>query len=157
MAVRFCLELTDFRGNLGSCWNSCQRAKILRSLRQRSGRTLKPESTESQMEFFINSAHAAGGGQQGDPLSFLIMIGVFFAIMYFMIIRPQNKRAKEHKALLDALSKGDEIVTNGGLLGKVTGLEENFITIQVADGVEVQVQRQAVAAVMPKGTMKKKK
>ena len=109
------------------------------------------------MEFFINSAHAAGGGQQGDPLSFLIMIGVFFAIMYFMIIRPQNKRAKEHKALLDALSKGDEIVTNGGLLGKVTGLEENFITIQVADGVEVQVQRQAVAAVMPKGTMKKKK
>jgi len=109
------------------------------------------------MEFFINSAHAAAGQQQGDPLGFLIMIGVFFAIMYFMIIRPQNKRAKEHKALLDALSKGDEVVTNGGLLGKITGLEENFVTMQVADGVEVQVQRQAIAAVMPKGTMRKKK
>ncbi len=157
MAVRFCLELMDFRGNLSSCWNSYERAKILRPPRQRSGRTLKPQSMESHMEFFINSAHATGGQQQGDPLGFLIMIGVFFAIMYFMIIRPQNKRAKEHKALLDSLGKGDEIVTNGGLLGRITGLEENFVTIQVADGVEVQVQRQAVAAVMPKGTMKKKK
>ncbi len=108
------------------------------------------------MEFLINSAHAAGGQQQGDPLSFLIMIGVFFAIMYFMIIRPQSKRAKEHKSLLDALSKGDEVITNGGLLGKITQLDENFITMKVADGVEVQVQRQAIAAVMPKGTMKKK-
>ncbi|HFD86567.1 MAG TPA: preprotein translocase subunit YajC [Gammaproteobacteria bacterium] len=108
------------------------------------------------MEFFINSAHAAGGQGQGDPLSFLIMIGVFFLIMYFMIIRPQSKRAKEHKALLDSLSKGDEVVTNGGLLGKVAGLDENFVTLKVSDSVEVQVQRQAIAAVMPKGTMKKK-
>lgn len=107
------------------------------------------------MEFFINSAHAAGA-EQGDPISFFIMIGVFFAIMYFMIIRPQSKRAKEHKALLDALNKGDEVITNGGLLGKVTELDENFITMKVADGVEVQVQRQAIAAVMPKGTMKKR-
>jgi preprotein translocase subunit YajC len=107
------------------------------------------------MEFFINSAHAAGG-QQGDPLSFLIMIGVFFAIMYFMIIRPQAKRTKEHKALLDSLGKGDEVITNGGLLGKVTSLDDNFISMKVSEGVEVQVQRQSIAAVMPKGTMKKK-
>ena len=108
------------------------------------------------MEFLINSAHASGAQQGGDPLSFLIMIGVFFAIMYFMIIRPQSKRAKEHKALLDALSKGDEVITNGGLLGKITQLDENFISMKVSEGVEVQVQRQAIAAVMPKGTMKKK-
>ncbi len=108
------------------------------------------------MDFFIDNAYAQGAQQQGDPLGFLIMIGVFFAIMYFMIIRPQNKRAKEHKALLDALTKGDEVVTNGGLLGRITALDENFITMKVADGVEVQVQRQAIAAVMPKGTLKKK-
>ena len=108
------------------------------------------------MSFLISDAHAqaapAGGG---DPIQFIIMIGVFFAIMYFMIIRPQSKRAKEHKALVDGLGKGDEVVTNGGLLGKVTGLDDNFLTITVAKDVEVQIQRQAVSTVMPKGTMKK--
>ena len=108
------------------------------------------------MSFLISDAHAqaapAGGG---DPIQFIIMIGVFFAIMYFMIIRPQSKRAKEHKALVDGLGKGDEVVTNGGLLGKVTGLDDNFLTITVAKDVEVQIQRQAVSMVMPKGTMKK--
>lgn len=108
------------------------------------------------MSFLISDAHAQAaptGG--GDPLQFLIMIGVFFAIMYFMIIRPQSKRAKEHKSLVEGLGKGDEVVTNGGVLGKVTALDESFITIAIAKDVEVQVQRQAVSTVMPKGTMKK--
>ena len=106
------------------------------------------------MDFLINSAHAQGAPAAGGGFEFLIMIGIFFAIMYFMIIRPQTKRAKEHKSLLDSLSKGDEVVTTGGILGKVTALDENFITLQISAGVDVQIQRQAVTSVMPKGTMK---
>jgi preprotein translocase subunit YajC len=109
------------------------------------------------MSFFISNALAEGPAQapQGGGLEFLIMIGIFFAIMYFMIIRPQAKRAKEHKALIEGLGKGDEVVVNGGILGKVTELDENFVTLQIANGVEIQVQRQAVSSVMPKGTLKK--
>lgn len=107
------------------------------------------------MDFFISNAYAQNAPQQGGGLEFLIMIGIFFAIMYFMIIRPQSKRAKEHKALLDGLNKGDEVINNGGTLGRVTELDDSFITMEVSPGVEVQVQRQAIAAVMPKGTMKK--
>ncbi len=108
------------------------------------------------MSFFISEAHAqAASTGGGDPLQFIIMIGVFFAIMYFMIIRPQSKRTKEHKSLINSLNKGDEVVTNGGVLGKVTALDDSFITIKIATDVEVQIQRQAVSTVMPKGTMKK--
>ncbi len=96
-----------------------------------------------------SGAPAGGGG-----LEMILMMAVFFAIMYFMIIRPQQKRAKEHKQMLDALNKGDEIVTNGGLLGKVSGISENFIELTVADNVTVKVQKQSVASVMPKGTLK---
>lgn len=106
------------------------------------------------MDFFISAAHAQEGAPGGGMIEFLIMIAIFFAIMYFLIIRPQSKRAKEHRALVEALSKGDEVVTNGGLLGKVTDVGENFIRVELADGVVVIVQRQSVSAVMPKGTMK---
>lgn len=107
------------------------------------------------MSFFISDAMAQQAGQaQGGGFEFLIMIGIFFAIMYFMIIRPQTKRAKEHKKMVEALSKGDEVVTNGGLLGKVAEVGENFIKVEIAEGTEVRVQKQAVATVMPKGTMK---
>ena len=107
------------------------------------------------MDFLISNAHAQGAPAAGGGFEFLIMIGIFFAIMYFMIIRPQTKRAKEHKSLLDSLSKGDEVVTTGGVLGKVTALDENFITLKISAGVDVQIQRQSVTSVMPKGTMKK--
>ena len=107
------------------------------------------------MDFLISSAYAAEPAQPGGGMEFFIMIGIFFAIMYFMIIRPQTKRAKEHKALVDSLGKGDEVVVTGGLLGKIRDLDENFITLEIASGVEVQVQRQAITSVMPKGTMKK--
>jgi preprotein translocase subunit YajC len=107
------------------------------------------------MEFLISSAHAQQGGTAGSGMiEFVIMIAIFFAIMYFLIIRPQSKRAKEHRAMVEALAKGDEVVTGGGLLGKITEVSENFIRVELADGVNVIVQRQSVAAVMPKGTMK---
>jgi len=77
-----------------------------------------------------------------------------FAVMYFIMIRPQMKRQKELKTLIEALAKGDEVVTTGGMLGKITTVGESFLTIEVAKGVELQVQRGAVATVLPKGTIK---
>jgi preprotein translocase subunit YajC len=77
-----------------------------------------------------------------------------FVVLYFVMIRPQMKRQKEHKAMVDALAKGDEVATSGGILGKVTKLGENMLSIEIADGVEVQLQRHAVVQVMPKNTIK---
>lgn len=106
------------------------------------------------MSFFISDAYAADAAPAGGGLELILMMGVFFAIMYFMIIRPQQKRAKEHKNMLEALGKGDEIVTGGGLLGKITSLGDGFVEIEIAENTKVKVQKQAVATVMPKGTMK---
>lgn len=107
------------------------------------------------MSFFISDAYAEGtAAQAGGGLEMLIMMGLFFAIMYFMIIRPQQKRAKEHKSMLEALSKGDEVVTGGGMLGKVVKITDNFVELNVAEEMNVKVQKQAIATVMPKGTMK---
>lgn len=106
------------------------------------------------MDFFISNAHAQTGSPAGGGLEMLLMMGVFFAIMYFMIIRPQQKRAKEHKNMLAALAKGDEVVTGGGVLGKIANIGDNFVEIEVANNVQVKIQRQAIASVMPKGTMK---
>jgi len=112
------------------------------------------------MGFWMADALAQeGGGGAAAPgagagLDFLIMIIIFFALLYFMIIRPQSKRAKEHKKLVESLSKGDEVVTNGGVLGKVTNVGDTFIRMEVSEGVEIVAQKQSVASVMPKGTMK---
>lgn len=108
------------------------------------------------MGLFISDAYAEGApaAQGGDPIQLFIMIAIFFAIMYFMIIRPQQKRAKEHAALLESLAKGDEIVTGGGVLGKITNISENFVEIKVSENTTMNVQKQAIASVMPKGTMK---
>jgi len=107
------------------------------------------------MDFFISNAMAAGEAPQGGGiLSLLPMMILFFGIMYFMIIRPQSKKAKEHAALLGALTKGDEIVTNGGILGKIVKLGDNFIELKVSDSSNIKIQRHAIASVMPKGTMK---
>jgi preprotein translocase subunit YajC len=83
-----------------------------------------------------------------------VFLGGIFLLFYFLIIRPQSKRAKEHRAMVDALAKGDEVVTNGGIIGRVSQLGDTFISVEIADGVEVKVQRQAVASVLPKGTIK---
>jgi len=109
------------------------------------------------MSFFISDAWAAAApaAAQGPGIEQQILFfGVLFAVFYFLLIRPQQRRAKEHKKMLDALSKGDEIVTNGGIAGKVTDLGENFVEVEVADNVRVKIQRGALATVLPKGTIK---
>ena len=83
----------------------------------------------------------------------LIMIGIFFAIMYFMIIRPQQKRTKEHKSLMDSLGKGDEVVTTGGMMGKIKGVGDDIIRIELAENIVIKVQKHAIASVLPKGTL----
>ena len=107
------------------------------------------------MNFFISDAmaQAAGTGPQGGLVAFLPMIALF-VIFYFLLIRPQQKRQKEHKAMLAEIGKGDEVVTMGGLLGKVVDLNDNFMTLEVAKGTHVKVQRNLVQSMMPKGTMK---
>ncbi len=107
------------------------------------------------MDFFISDAMAAGeAAPQGGGLQLVFMIALFFGIMYFMIIRPQAKKAKEHTTMLDALSKGDEIVTNGGILGKVVKLGDNFVELKISDSSNIKIQRHAITSIMPKGTMK---
>lgn len=107
------------------------------------------------MSFFIESAWAEAPAQQGGGhLQFLFTIVVFTLVFWLIIIRPQVKRQKQHRKMVDELAKGDEIVTNGGTLGKVTKVGDNFLYLEVAEGVEIKVQRSAVAQVMPKGTIK---
>lgn len=96
-------------------------------------------------------AQAAG---EANPLMSMLPIILMFVILYFLMIRPQMKRQKEHRSMIDALSKGDEVATAGGILGTVTRLSEGVLYIQIAQGVEVQIQRSAVAQVLPKGTIK---
>ena len=105
------------------------------------------------MSFFISDALAAAPAEADPLMSFLPLI-LIFVVFYFLLIRPQTKRAKEHKKLVQELAKGDEVVTNGGLLGRITAVGENFVQIKVAENVEVKVQKQAVANLMPKGTSK---
>lgn len=107
------------------------------------------------MEFFISSAFAQQGGD-GAGWTALVFPVVLIAIFYFLLIRPQAKRAKEHKKLISELSKGDEVVTQGGLLGRITEVEETFITMEINESNQVKVQRNAVAQVVPKGTIKGK-
>jgi preprotein translocase subunit YajC len=99
-------------------------------------------------------AQAAGGGAQGGGIESMLLIVLMFGVLYFMMIRPQMKRAKEHKAMIEALQKGDEVVSGGGILGRVTKLNENYVTLEVAQGVEMTLQRSAVQVVLPKGTIK---
>jgi len=103
-------------------------------------------------EAFAQTAPAAGGAESG-LLSMLPLV-LMFVVLYFVMIRPQMKRQKEHKSMIEALAKGDEIVTAGGLLGKVAKLGDTYLSIEVASGVELQVQRSAVVQVLPKGTLK---
>ncbi|OQP33534.1 MULTISPECIES: preprotein translocase subunit YajC [Pantoea] len=108
------------------------------------------------MSFFISDAVAAAGApSQGSPYSLVIMLVVFGLIFYFMILRPQQKRAKEHKKLMESISKGDEVLTSGGLVGRVTKVSETgYVSIALNETNEVVIKRDFVAAVLPKGTMK---
>jgi preprotein translocase subunit YajC len=106
---------------------------------------------------FISEAFAQTGGAAGDAGSSLfgmLPLVLMFVVLYFVMIRPQMKRQKEQKAMIEALAKGDEVVTSGGVIGKITKLGESFAHIEVANGVELQVQRSSVVQVLPKGTYK---
>lgn len=107
------------------------------------------------MIVLINQAWAQGaGGPTGGGIESMLLIVLMFVVLYFLMIRPQMKRAKEHKTLLDGLEKGDEVVTVGGVLGRITKLNENYVTLEIANNIEVQVQRPAVQVLLPKGTIK---
>jgi len=104
---------------------------------------------------WISSAFAQGiGAPPGGEMMNLVLMVAIFGAFFFLMIRPQMKRAKEHKAIIDALQKGDEVVAAGGLLGRVTKVSENYVTVEIANNVEIQIQRPAVQLVLPKGTIK---
>ena len=109
-------------------------------------------------EAFAQAAPAATGSGDGPMglggLGGMLPLVLMFVVLYFIIIRPQMKRQKEHKTMIEALAKGDEVVTSGGVLGKVSKLGDTFVGLEVANGVEIQIQRSAVVQVMPKGTVK---
>ena len=98
-------------------------------------------------------AAASGGDMQSSLMSMLPLV-LMFVVLYFVMIRPQMKKQKEHRAMIDALAKGDEVITAGGLLGKVSKIGDAYIGVEIAGGVEVQLQRSAVVQVLPKGTVK---
>ena len=102
----------------------------------------------------INEAWAQTAAPGGTDLMSMLPIILMFVVLYFVMIRPQMKRAKEHKAMVDAIQKGDEVIAAGGVLGKVTKVADNYVTIEIADKVEIHVQRPAVQLVLPKGTIK---
>ncbi|HQY39892.1 MAG: preprotein translocase subunit YajC [Giesbergeria sp.] len=99
-------------------------------------------------------AAAAGGGDIMSTLTGMLPLVLMFVVLYFVMIRPQMKRQKEHRAMIEAIAKGDEVVIGGGILGKVARMSEQYLNIEIASGVEVQVQRSAVVQVLPKGTIK---
>ena len=108
------------------------------------------------MSFFISDAFAdaATPAAQADGTFSLVMIAAIFILFYFMIIRPQNKRAKDHRDLLTKVKKGDEVVTSGGILAKVVSVDEQYIKISPAEGVEFRMQKGSISAILPKGTLK---
>ena len=107
------------------------------------------------MDFLIPTAYAqAAGAAQPNVWLQMLPLVLIFVVFYFLLIRPQTKKAKEHREMVSKLATGDEVVTAGGILGRITELSEQFVTIEVANGVQIKVQRFQVSALMPKGTLK---
>ena len=110
---------------------------------------------ESLLSFFISDAQAQAAAPTGAASQFgLLLPIIFIGVIYFLMIRPQQKKQKEHRAMMDALVAGNEVVTGGGVLGKVIAVGDNFVTVEVADGVAVKVQKHSISAVVPKDTIK---
>lgn len=107
------------------------------------------------MDFLLASAQAQSGGEAagGNPIMGLLLPILLLVVFYFLLIRPQQKRAKEHRQMVSELKAGDEVITNGGIAGHLTDVGDSFVKLQIADGVEVQVQKQAVASLLPRGTL----
>ena len=109
----------------------------------------------SLLDFLIPTAYAqSAGGQPQGGFGMLVFPVILIAIMYFLMIRPQMKRQKEHKAMLDKLNRGDEVITSGGVAGTITDIGDNFVTVEIADNVRVRVQKGTIGNVLPKGTLK---
>lgn len=108
------------------------------------------------LDFLVSpaAAQAAGGPAPASPLMSLLPLIVLFIVFWFLLLRPQMKKAKEHRELVAKLQKGDEVLTNGGIAGRIEDLGESFVTVEVADRVAIKVQRGAITAVLPKGTLK---
>lgn len=107
------------------------------------------------MSVFISTAYAQSAAASPDAgfMSFLPII-LMFVVLYFVMIRPQMKRQKEQKSMIEALAKNNEVITAGGIIGKITKVSDNFVTVEVSDGVEIQVQKSAVTTLLPPGTIK---
>lgn len=103
---------------------------------------------------FAQAAPAASGGDMQSSLMSMLPLVLMFVVLYFVMIRPQMKRQKEHRSMIEALAKGDEVATAGGLVGKVTKMGDGYLSLEIASGVEVQLQRTAVVQVLPKGSIK---
>ena len=104
---------------------------------------------------FISNAYAQGAaGSTESTLFSLLPLVLMFVVLYFIMIRPQMKKQKEHKAMIEAIAKGDEVVIGGGVVGRIAKLGDSFIHVEVSNGVELQVQRGAILQVLPKGTFK---
>ena len=103
------------------------------------------------MDFLISNAYAQGA-QQADPFGFLLPMAIIFGAFYFLLIRPQQKKQKAHSQLVSELSVGNEILTAGGILGRITGVSEHYAIVQIADNTEVKIQKSSISQVVPKGT-----
>lgn len=109
------------------------------------------------MSFFISTAMAQaadGASSQASPISFYLFLGGFAVLFYFMIWRPQSKRAKEHKTLMEGIQKGDEVITTGGLLGRIRKLSGEYVVLQISENVDIKIQKSSVMATLPKDTIK---
>ena len=106
------------------------------------------------MDFFISNAYAQAAAPAPNPLMSFLPLIILFGIFYFMLIRPQMKRAKDQRTMIAALAKGDEVLTNGGILGRVNEIADQFVVLEIAANVSVKLQKQAISAVLPKGTLK---
>src|ERR1700691_2098871 len=111
---------------------------------------------EASMSLLISDAYAqsSGGGLGGGGMGQIVILVVFVGVFYFLLIRPQQKRMKEQQAMLSRLASGDEVVTTGGILGRITEVNDPFVTLEIADGVRIKVQKTQVSQLMPKGTLK---
>lgn len=105
------------------------------------------------MNSLISSAYAQDAAPQGDPIAFWLPMIIIFAAFYFLLIRPQQKRQKAHAELVKGLSTGDEVLTSGGILGKITAVSDHYVSLQLAKNVEIKIQKSSVSAVVPKGTI----
>lgn len=108
----------------------------------------------SLLDFVLSPAYAQAAPVAPNPLFQFAPLVILVVIFYFMLIRPQMKRTKEHRQMLGSLAKGDEAVTSGGMAGKVVNISENYVSLEVADGVAIKVQKSAITSVLPKGTLK---